>query len=289
MYHNKLVVGIYAGSKKLAEDGQNVFVPFGTEYEIHLKNVSPRRMAVQVDIDGKDVMEGKQLLLEPNKLVKLKRFYEGSAKEGSAFKFIQMTDKIAGHRGERIDDSMIRISYWMEKEKRERYYTVFKYVDPFPFWWGGGVWIGERRSIQWGAGPNNVQQSLTNGNNFDSGSSSAFFCSARNAAPTAGAQAKLQHEIIPMEVEPDKGITVPGSDVKQEFTDAYIGELEATGSVMILHLVGQVGEEKVERPVLESTVLVCETCGFKSNPQAKFCPECGTKLKRFTVGVRMAD
>ena len=113
MYKNKFVACITAGGKVLREFDSAVYLPFGTEYEILLQNLSTVRAVAHVYIDGE--------LVTPNGIVvpaSGKLSLERSIKSldiGNRFKFIQMTDAIADHRGVRSEDGLVRIEFDFER------------------------------------------------------------------------------------------------------------------------------------------------------------------------------
>lgn len=74
------------------------------------------------------------------------------------------------------------------------------------------------------------------------------------------------------------GITVPGSKVEQKFTSVYGFNAESTSHVIIMRLVGQVGEKEVIAPVTVDYKPQCITCGRMNKATNKFCSECGTSL-----------
>jgi DNA-directed RNA polymerase subunit M/transcription elongation factor TFIIS len=76
----------------------------------------------------------------------------------------------------------------------------------------------------------------------------------------------------------DEGITVPGSVSNQQFTTVNSFDVDTQSEVIILKLRGKVEENTVNRPILVSTKVTCQTCGKKSAAKIRFCPNCGTAL-----------
>jgi hypothetical protein len=64
MYSNKLAVALKSNGKVLREYGDTVYVPFGSEFSILVKNLSTLRVAVSITIDGTDVMDGARLIVD---------------------------------------------------------------------------------------------------------------------------------------------------------------------------------------------------------------------------------
>lgn len=114
MYSNNFAAAIKVNGKILREFGDTVYIPFGSEYQIRLKNLSSNRAKVKVQIDGKDVTDG-GLVLNALSTVDLERFIRnGNLKEGNHFKFIERTSKIEEHRGIKLEDGLITIIYEFE-------------------------------------------------------------------------------------------------------------------------------------------------------------------------------
>lgn len=108
------VAAIKSKNKILREKDGVVYLPFGSEYSILLKNLENRKVLVKIKIDGEDVIKG-GLVIKPEQAVDLERYVRDNLFEGHKFKFIQKTQEIIEHRGERIDDGIIRIEFAFEK------------------------------------------------------------------------------------------------------------------------------------------------------------------------------
>lgn len=145
MYSNKLAVAVKASGKVLREFNKDtVYVPFGAEYTILIKNLNSVRAQVKVSIDGTDATEGTWLVVPANGEIELERFIKsGNLNKGNRFKFIERTAKIEdGPRGIKVEDGLIRIEYQFEKiytpapvynllpVKRERWVKE-EYVDHY--------------------------------------------------------------------------------------------------------------------------------------------------------------
>jgi len=101
MYNNKLVTVVKVNGKILREHGETVYIPFGSEYEIHFKNLHSTKAVVSIDIDGEDVLNGSRLVVRPNDDNKVEGFMRGNA-ISHKFKFIEKTQEISEHRGDSI-------------------------------------------------------------------------------------------------------------------------------------------------------------------------------------------
>ncbi len=126
MMKNNFVVAIKSNGKILREikedNNQNVYIPFGEEYIILLKNLDSRKAKVNISIDGNDVLNKQSLLINGNETVELKGYLKNN-KVVNAFRFIEKTQEISEYRGDRIDDGIIRVEYTFEKVVTEPTYV----------------------------------------------------------------------------------------------------------------------------------------------------------------------
>ena len=258
VYKKEFIAVVKCGGKILREIGDAVQIPFGSEYTLLLKNKSSRKAVVDVEIDGQDVLNGRQLIVEPNSDVELEGFLRDNVARNK-FRFIQKTDKIVEHRGDRVDDGLIRVEFRYEKAVVEQ--TITKtYWEPQPcfyptypyrrrrndgeYWWGSDTTIGSTL--------------------FNSTTDTIKGMGVVNCSYSAN-------------VAQDEGITVKGSEVNQSFNSGHTKELSDNSEVIILRLLGVKGDKVVTKPLTVVDRQVCETCGTKSKG-AKFCDNCGTAL-----------
>ncbi len=124
MYSNNFAAAIKVNGKILREFGDTVYLPFGSEYEIRLKNLHSQRAKVNIDIDGSTVT-GNGLIIRPQQTLDLERFIRDNLNEGNKFKFIERTDKIENHRGIKLEDGLITIRFEFE-------ITLNNFIRPTP-------------------------------------------------------------------------------------------------------------------------------------------------------------
>lgn len=263
MYRAGLVAVIVANGKIVREMNSGgtstVYLPFGCEYSIRLKNNESRRAAVRISVDGSDVMSGHQLVVEANSESEVKGKLDASGNEAkNAFRFIQKTQKISDHRGDRIDDGIVRIEFQFEEPPYIPPYTpplrplkkARPYPSPSPIWYESG--LGAMRGCA------------------DDGQISC------NSVQTQGFACQTKGMIEPGN---DNGITVAGSHVNQRFGSTYLGRLEATKHVIVFELRGAKSDgQPIVQPVLSRKPVECPTCGKSCKSSAKFCSECSTCL-----------
>lgn len=245
MYRENFVAVIKCNGSILREmSGGVVRLPFGSNYSILLKNKHVRRASVSIEVDGENVLDGNTLIIGPNESTEIKGFMRDMSNTNK-FKFINKTKQIQKHRGDRVDDGLVRVSYKFEKSVDTLIFKPFTYDDGG---WGATA-VRDSRAYWY---------YCDSGTTADSSRISAF-CSS---APLS-----------------DEGITVKGERIHQGYEYGHIGLLEDTSHVIVLHLKGFTERKMVVKtPVTVKTRLVCETCGLRSKSSAKYCRSCGTYL-----------
>lgn len=263
MYESKLVACLKSNGKVLREHKDIVYVPFGTEYSITLKNLNSVRAMVNVSIDGKDIADGKvDFIVNANTEIDLTRFLSGGNKDrGNRFKFIERTAGIEQHRGVGVEDGIIRVEFQFERQSAPLSYPLTDY-------WHDKVYYRDP------------------GHRYDQtfGSVSAQASVLRNSSatrPTNDSYAATgASTVISSYATNDAGITVPGSVSDQKFTPVSDFALDGVKHVMVLRLVGETPEgKKIIEPVTVKRLLECVTCGKKNKSYHMFCSVCGTSLE----------
>lgn len=265
---NNFIAVLKNKGKILREQDGVVHIPFGSEYDILLKNKNTSRAVASVEIDGKDVLSGNSILINPNSSVTLLGFMEGNRVK-NRFKFIQKTKEIVEVMGDNEDDGLIRIEFRFEKKMD--YNTHYYYYKPLditydPYWCKplGPCWSGN----------NFYTDSHTLYRQFDSPmSGNSTLINSCNISTCNSINETYNKPNV------DEGITVKGSKTNQDFTPTYVSNLEDYSDVIILRLKGfNSNGNKVVKPITTKSKLVCKTCGRRSSSGAKFCYNCGTIL-----------
>jgi len=125
-YKEQFVAEVKVNGKILRVRNDEVFLPFGSEYSLLLKNLNSKRASVKISIDGTDVLDGNALVVGPNQTAELEGFLKGSTGKNK-FRFIQKTKEIQEHRGDKIDDGIIRIEFAYEENNPLFVYPDTKY------------------------------------------------------------------------------------------------------------------------------------------------------------------
>lgn len=114
MYGNKLAAAIKVNGKVLREFRDTVYIPFGSEYTILVKNLNITRAVVNVYIDGDNAVPN-GLVLNGGQEIELERsIINGNLREGNRFKFVERTGAVEAHRGVKLEDGLIRIEHQFE-------------------------------------------------------------------------------------------------------------------------------------------------------------------------------
>lgn len=276
MYQNKLVASIRVNGKILREFKDTVYIPFGSEYSILLKNLNSVRALVNVYVDGENVVPG-GLVLNAGQECDLERSIKnGNMYVGNRFKFIERTGKIEDHRGIKLEDGLIRVEFQFEKifptnPTLTWVAPVWPYTTGTPYngnptWTVNNSVLRSSAHAHEGVACSDMAYGVSNVNNMAVGSASATLSASSaqsfNAAP-----------------QTETGITVAGSKSEQKFTAASWFATETTKHTIVLKLLGETEDNKaIREPITVKHKQKCNTCGHTNKATAKFCGECGAGL-----------
>jgi len=245
VYNNKFVVVIKSGHKVLREKGDTVFIPFGSEYSILMKNLNTVKAIVTVLVDGKTVSPGSQFIIDAGESLELEGFLKNS-RVTNRFKFIERTKRIEKHRGIHLCDGLVQVTFQFEKKpchtiKWDSYQTK-------PVWYDNSIY------------------------HYYDPAAVPLRTKSRDVTYSTNAQVKASCDLN------DTGITVKGSESDQSFCCGSVGSLENQKYNIVLQLKGKLKKRKLKKAVLTKTKLCCDICGKKNKSSNKFCVECGTAL-----------
>ena len=280
MYESKMVCCLKANGKVLREHKDTVYVPFGTEYSILLKNLNSVRAMVNISIDGKDIADGKaDFIVNANTEIDLTRFLSnGNMNQGNKFKFIERTVGVEQHRGVGVEDGIIRIEFQFERLPIHLQYPSTDYWRDKVYYRDPGYNTLMNQVIGSTAdaiAKSSVLRSVGTPSNDHYG----VTCSATAYSTNDSYAAKGPDVTLCNQVANDAGITVPGSVSDQKFQSASGFALDGVKHVMVLRLVGETPEgKKIVEPVTVKYSPTCITCGKKNKFSHKFCSGCGTSL-----------
>ena len=299
MYRNKFIACVMVDDeivREVRQDGCDcIFIPFGTDYHLRLKNLDHRRAVVSVSIDGDDVLDGSRLVVDGNSTTDLRGFLDSKANVAhNAFRFIEQTDMVREHRGEHVDDGIVRIEVQFEETVPQIEQTI--------------KWDGVKRDgigNPWGSPwyPCNISFGGGFTNDVMPGSSGSYSCNpqghqtfdwssdgqiesiqcSHSMEPTLDANDTDEVDLSDIgdgtnTINTD-GITVSGNVVDQMFTTTHIRRLASEKVVIVFKLMGKLRDEKpVTKPLTVKSKVECPTCGTMNKSGIKFCGECGTCL-----------
>jgi hypothetical protein len=275
MYNQKLVASIKANGKVLREFKDTVYIPFGSEYSLLLKNLNTVRAIFNIYIDGDNVVPG-GLVLNAGQEIDLQRaIRNGNMNEGNKFKFIERTGKIEDHRGIKLEDGLIRVEFQVEK--------VYKRQDGIQ--WNqiniGAPYTGQpyNGNPTWTVN-NSVLRS--SGHVHEGVACSDMSYSATSMAVGSSITASAATQSFNAAPQTETGITVAGSKSEQKFVTASWFATESEKHNIILKLLGETPDnEAIRKPITVKAKPKCVTCGKQNKATAKFCGECGTALEIF--------
>ena len=292
MFKNQLAVAIKHNGKILRESKDLVHLPFGSEFSVLVKNLNSRRVKFTLHIDGTDVLNGTEIIVNANSESEIKRFIRnGNMNEGNAFKFIERTQAIEdGPRGIKVDDGIVRVEFWFEQASPEvktvihndiwyrdyyPYYHPYRrniFSPPYDIYYGISNTIADTK-----LGSNEgICRGMTSSASDGSVDLQNAMFSATQSSTIAANNISAQNASTSFN---EAGITVPGSKIEQKFINTYGFNPEAQSHVIILRLAGKIGAAEVVAPVTVKTKNICSTCSHTNRYNAKFCSQCGTSLK----------
>ena len=275
VYNNNFVACIKVDNQILREQKEVVALPFGSEYSIYLKNQNSVRAIVRVSIDGQNINDASDgwFIIGANDTLELERFIRnGNLNKGNRFKYIERTAQIEEHRGIGSDDGLVRVEYKFEIPNV--FQTWSAYYQP---------------AVNTNSTISTTKNSTTQ---FRSAFRSDEINAMNSAVPTENCLRSMESHINMCSVQDDSldddsfdfndaGITVAGAESNQKFSYGSWFPTESTSQVIVLKLVGQVGDVAVKQPVTVQQKPVCTTCGKVNKATFKFCGRCGTALVLF--------
>jgi hypothetical protein len=304
MYSNKFAAAVKVGGKILREFDDTVYVPFGSEYSLYFKNLNNVRAGVSVSIDGKDILDGTELIVSPNGTLDLERsILNSNLSLGNKLKFIERTSAIENHRGVGGEDGLIRIEFRFEDKVQSDLKKLLRDVKEGKVvmsgsMGNGGLLGGQHRNDNYYGGPYFNDKYCASsldavGSTIDGtrsrtlsskgmGGMMMMNCSAQ-ASYAAPAQEAASMDWMNCEMKRevqtnDVGITVPGAVSHQSFKVIDDVVFETVTHVLVFKIKGGNATKKVETAITVNAKPECKFCGKLNSSTSKFCTECGAGL-----------
>lgn len=286
MYNNKLAVCVKAAGKVLRELKDQVYLPFGSEYSVFIKNLDTVRVLAKVEIDGQDVGDGTKFIVPANGTIDIERFLKnGNLEQGNRFKFIERTAGVEKARGVGAEDGLIRVEFQFEKRMPKydwpndrcgmpRPWETWPPYVPYKYYYWNDTFGGSlsNSTLTTTSLRSAIPMNASGGTSSSLGGSvttQAFVADSSPVASSFCATPTLN----------DAGITVPGSISDQKFQTGAWFPVESETHVIVLKLLGEAKGKKVEQAVTVKQKPKCTTCGRVNKATAKFCVDCGTSLQ----------
>jgi len=245
VYTNEFVVAIKKNGKVLRESsGSTVYMPFGSEYTILLKNKSNKRACARVEIDGTDISDGQEFIIPAGGSTELKRFMlDGDMDRGNAFEFTSLSDSRVQDPTDN-ENGRVKVTFWRE-------YSPTFYYEPVRF-----NWVSPE--IGW------VDYSIKTSN--------CYYSSTSDCSNPDGRYSGIVCSDVP--ANDQIGATVEGKEVDQSFSSSYFAKDYLNGEV-IIELQILAPKDKI---IGYSRIGYCTYCGKKLKTSFIYCPKCGRKV-----------
>jgi hypothetical protein len=254
MYSNGFAFAIKNNNKPLAEfniAGENlVYLPFGSEFEIFLKNTLDCRASVEMLVNGINIWGDENLLLNRKSQETIKSFQPS----GKALLFER-----EGCEGNYSvgDPENGKIEVRIRKELP--YFTT--------------SWSSSSNSGKWNSfgpiyGGWNSSTIKPREIRYTSSVSSPDVC---NHVSSTTYNNNLSLE---------SGVVVEGTQTGERTISSSIGSLEAQETIFRIRLIGQLEEKQIVDPVTTRDVrfIYCTNCGNRNKQIDNFCSKCGTPV-----------
>lgn len=251
MYQNKLSACIKVNGKVLREDGDQVKLPFGSEYVISITNHETKRVRVNIEIDGNPVSGGGFILDRGNTVDIERSIVNGNLEQGNRFMFIERNDSIEAHRGISSSDGLVKLTYSFESEALINMWTTNRHTT-------------NQRDMTW---------PMDTGDTYKFGQ---YTCGQPQSINQLNA---VPQSSVLRSVENTAGITAPGSISSQKFQTVSNFVSSGVEHVMVFMLVGKVADKEVVKPLTTKSKLECSMCGKLSTSMSKYCDQCGSFLE----------
>ena len=237
MISNNFVASLKSQGKILRElNGREVRLPFDNEYSIILKNKNNRKACCNIKIDGKDIGNGHELILNAYDQIELERPFENQCC-GNKFKFVSIGNENVSDK-ENPENGLIEIEFWLEKYRN---FAITNATSNIP-------WIYYGPYIQPQGTDDNLHHFSPNTSNLT--------CNYASITPTSNV-----------------GATVDGSHSNQHFYTEYFYEKEYPSTVLKLWIRGSDKMLTVDNELHND--FHCTGCGKKVEYTHKYCSRCG--------------
>jgi len=280
MYYTKLKkfpsAYITTGKQRLKQNGSNVYLNNGEEFEVEIFNPKSNSVLAKIKING-NYLSGGGIIVRPGQRVFLERYLN----EARKFKFeVYEVNSSSKEVQEAIkNNGEVIVEFYDETVYFNNPTITLAGTNST---WTNDNWYGDinttttggNNKITWGENAKyyNTNVNLTSNSNTFAGDSNAFYTNdSYNTNSSQNLKKSLQTDRFK-----ETGRIEKGSDSKQEFESVNMDFNSYPSNYSTWRIL-----PLSEKPYTakEVNVLYCTNCGTKRKKDShKFCPHCGTKF-----------
>jgi len=260
-YGSDFVLAIMHKGSPVREINGKVHVPFSSEYKVRLKNKhSYLRAKARVWIDGRQVSNLGDFILQPGQTLDLERFLDASLSQGNRFKFVPLSDS-------RVNDptdgnnGVVKVEFYRENDFKIDWPKTVSPVKPY-------TGRGSTGDPDWTftSNPNWTPFETLTFNSQSLGSTKISSTMSMNFLACAATM-------------PANGATVEGDISNQQFVQGadFTTDLFPTTLTLQIRGIENSGSPKISIvPSEGKKVRFCSNCGKRRSRRSdKFCGRCG--------------
>lgn len=264
MHNNNVTLAIMVDGKSLYEDKSNVFIPFGTEYQIFVKNNNDFDIYVKVNVS---LFNDDIFLVR----AKSKRTIKGFSEDDVfySFRFIEKIKEIVDNKANRFSGSDISINVYRKDNPLETLTTRRIADEPF----GTKIFThGLGTSIHDIAFNQKNKPSIANTTEIDPNKVSISYDNTSSDLQLNGSTNSISPEIAASL----SGIQTYGKPVDESIDLINIGNRMSIASFNFLFIGVDSSGHKITKPLYSKDIINCKVCNSKSKPSENYCSKCGS-------------
>jgi hypothetical protein len=283
MYYTKLKkfpsAYITTGKQRLKQNGSNVYLKDGEEFEVEIFNPKSISVLAKIKING-NYLSGGGIIIKPGQRVFLERYLD----EARKFKFetYEVNAKSKEVQEAIKNNGVVEVEFYEEN----RYGGSITITNPGTLTWTNGTNPYTIPGITTTPNPytiygvtNNITHTSSQNWTHDSyfaGDSNAYYNTSVNYNHVDYNTSGNLKKSLSTDRFKETGRVEKGGDSKQEFTSVNMDFNSYPTSYSTWRLM-PMSEKPIEAS--EVNVLYCTNCGGKrKKDNHKFCPHCGTKF-----------
>lgn len=261
-YDSQFVLCVLHKGSPVREINGKVHVPFGSEYNIRLKNKhSYLRAKARVWIDGRQVSNLGDFILQPGQTLDLERFLDSSLSQGSRFKFVPLSDSRVNDPTD-SENGIVKVEFYREYDFKINWTKTVSPITPRRSTGDSDWTFTSNPSWTINTGPFDTLTFNTNslGASKITSSTSVNFLAACTT--------------------PSNGATVEGGISNQQFVEGADFTTDLFPTTLTLQIRG-IENNRPSNPVVvnngeQKKVRFCSNCGKRRSRRSdKFCGRCG--------------